>query len=72
MSSWVVNPGRPPYMIPCGSVGLKKNASSKVLPEVSTVVSSANLVYVAFKLLLLMSLTYMRNRIGPRIDQILT
>ena len=24
MSSWVGNPGRPPYVIPCGSAGLKK------------------------------------------------
>ena len=27
MSSWVGNPGRPPYVIPCGSAGLKKNRS---------------------------------------------
>ena len=27
MSSWVGNPGRPPYVIPCGSAGLKKKAS---------------------------------------------
>ena len=25
MSSWVGNPGRPPYVIPRGSAGLKKN-----------------------------------------------
>ena len=25
MSSWVGNPGRPPYVIPCGTAGLKKN-----------------------------------------------
>ena len=26
MSSWVGNPGRPPYVIPRGSAGLKKKA----------------------------------------------
>ena len=26
MSSWVGDPGRPPYVIPCGSAGLKKKA----------------------------------------------
>ena len=29
MSSWVGNPGRPPYVIPCGSAGLKKKDSSR-------------------------------------------
>ena len=28
MSSWVGNPGRPPYVIPCVSAGLKKNSKS--------------------------------------------
>ena len=28
MSSWVGNPGRPPYVIPCESAGLKKNELS--------------------------------------------
>ena len=27
MSSWVGNPGRPPYVIPRGSAGLKKTAT---------------------------------------------
>ena len=31
MSSWVGNPGRPPYVIPCGSAGLKKNNVAKKL-----------------------------------------
>ena len=30
MSSWVGNPGRPPYVIPCGSAGLKKEGSSSI------------------------------------------
>ena len=29
MSSWVGNPGRPPYVIPRGSAGLKKNSFLK-------------------------------------------
>ena len=30
MSSWVGNPGRPPYVIPCVSAGLKKNVKAKI------------------------------------------
>ena len=31
MSSWVGNPGRPPYVIPRGSAGLKKMACPKIV-----------------------------------------
>ena len=31
MSSWVGNPGRPPYVIPCGSAGFKKNKYNRLI-----------------------------------------
>ena len=33
MSSWVGNPGRPPYVIPCGSAGLKKSPFVGIRPR---------------------------------------
>ena len=42
MSSWIGNPGRPPYVIPRGSAGLKKKIrAEKIEAEVEAAVMAA-------------------------------
>ena len=44
MSSWVGNLGRPPYVIPCGSAGLKKGETAVTAQTVYAILAANALV----------------------------